>query len=130
MFKTDFFFSYLGTPKRPVFILNKDSQVQVMIDGQFFDKHVQTREKVKWKCVKWDQHGCKAFVVTSCAKDRKLLHYNASHNHKLEPVIARTSPQESKEAHELMKQFRANLRSKLQSKRGKAETESRAKRSQ
>ena len=57
MFKTDFFFSYLGTPKRPVFILNKDSQVQVMIDGQFFDKHVQTREKVKWKCVKWDQHG-------------------------------------------------------------------------
>lgn len=98
-----------------MFILNQNGPVQVLIDGQLFNKQMQSDDKIIWKCTKLDQHGCKAFVVTSCTRERKLLNSNMTHNHKTATIVP--TQHESKDVLDRMKQFRENLRLKWQTKR-------------
>ncbi|XP_052890043.1 modifier of mdg4-like isoform X29 [Anopheles moucheti] len=101
--------------KRPMFVLSQNGPVQVLLDGQLFNKRTQLDDKIIWTCIKRELHGCKAFVTTSGKRDGKLLEYNTSHNHKTDPIVS--SIPGSKDVLDRMKQFRENLRHKWQTKR-------------
>ncbi|XP_058130364.1 modifier of mdg4-like isoform X11 [Anopheles ziemanni] len=101
--------------KRAIFILNKNAQLQLMVNGQLFNKGKQVAGMDVWNCTMEKQFGCQAFVKTSLShRERVVMISNKLHNHVMNEMEPRNTPLLVEERHHL-KSTRESLRTKLQS---------------